>query len=140
MDPITFSWDRHSVPDDAWGLDNRKTNYRLADGDAVELISRTRGDANKGYIAVPAGTRGIVIHAKTPRVRGQGYFANIDCTMDGVEGLVRVRVPHNALRKLKPSSTPANGYASINANKCVVTGPRGPNMNSSANTYKEHST
>lgn len=121
MDQVTFSRDRRSVPDDAWNLDDHKTNNRLADGDAVELVSRTRGETNRGYIAVPAGTRGIVIHAKTVRVRGPGYFANVDCMVDGVDDLVRIRVPHNALRKFMPSITRRNGSASSSANDSVAT-------------------
>lgn len=80
--------------DEAWEKDNRRTNRRLRDGDRVVLKYHTIADFD---VPVPAGVSGIVVHARTVRVRRPGYFANVDVVVDGVTR--RVRVPHNALRK-----------------------------------------
>lgn len=102
---IQITLDRRSVPDEAWDVDDHKTNYRLRDGDIVALTKATRGECSRGYASIPAGAKGVVKHARTPRVTsptGHGYFANIDIDLDGT--WFRVRVPHNAVKKLARKS------------------------------------
>jgi hypothetical protein len=88
--------------DPAWENDNKPTNYRLQDGDTVTLTQDTKGQFSNGSFTVPAGTSGVVITARTPRVIVRGVnksscFANVDVIVDGHKG--RVRVPHGALSK-----------------------------------------
>jgi hypothetical protein len=85
----------------AWQDDTKPTNYRLKDCDRVELKADARGDFSDGKFVVPAGTVGVVVTARTPRVftRSENksiYFANVDVLVDGKKG--RIRVPHGALR------------------------------------------
>lgn len=89
--------------DPAWKDDTKATNYRLKDGDSVELKIATKGDFSKGNFLVPSGTKGVVAVARTPRVRCGNiksvYFANVDIEIDGIKG--RIRVPHGVLRILR---------------------------------------
>jgi hypothetical protein len=92
---------RGQTPDPAWDLDKKPTNYRLKNQDEVTLQRATKGDFSSGYFLVPEGTVGVVITARTPRVRmsagdASHYFANVDVMVDGVKG--RIRVPHSALK------------------------------------------
>lgn len=88
---------RREVPDTAWDYDNKKTNYSLKNGDTVLLVRSTRGDCSRGYALIPPGASGVVVNARTPRVFGSGYFANVDVFIDDEK--FRIRVPHNALAK-----------------------------------------
>jgi len=82
--------------DEAWKNDNRRSNAKLTDGANVTLRYATRGQGSRRYAVIPAGTNGVIIHARTPRVTGPGgVFANVDVLADGDK--YRVRVPHNAL-------------------------------------------
>jgi hypothetical protein len=96
--------------DPAWDKDTEGTNYRLKDGDSVELKSDARGDFSNGCFMVPAGTKGLVAIARTPRVLSHAgtkslYFANVDVEIDGRKG--RIRVPHGALQIVRrPTATP----------------------------------
>jgi hypothetical protein len=85
----------------AWEQDTKPTNYRLKDGDTVELLADAKGDFSNGNFLVPPGTHGVVAIARTPRVftRAENkslYFANVDVQIDGKKG--RIRVPHGVLR------------------------------------------
>jgi len=108
-DAPVVSIDRREITrlDKAWELDY-VTNYKLANGDTVDLLGDTAGDFSEGYVLVPKGTKGVVIQARTPKVkqkRGTGlYFANVDCEMEGI-GAVRIRVPHNALHIIRQPKT-----------------------------------
>jgi hypothetical protein len=84
----------------AWKADNGKTNYRLQDLDAVMLVADDD---------VPAGTQGVVVHARTVRVFRPGCFANVDVLRSGL--LHRIRVPHNALRILRDHEVRSEFYA-----------------------------
>lgn len=94
---------------DAWERDDGVTNYRLKDGDAVELVCKTIATGSHSVVRLASGTRGVVKHARTPRVnqprirkpRTYIYFANVDVMLDS--GVYRARVPHNALRRIKES-------------------------------------
>ena len=104
--PTLAPCDPRSVDDKAWDDDVQPTNYKLCDGDTVELNVPTRGDFSAGYFLVPSGTLGKVVHARTPRVvRRPGtksaYFANVDVEVDGCRG--RIRVPHGVLKRVKPA-------------------------------------
>lgn len=96
---IEIHKDRRSVHDEAWGKDDQKTNYRLRDGQLVILKTSTRGECSRGYATIPAGTKGVVARARTPRVTsptGHGYFANVDVEIEDIR--FRIRVPHNAVK------------------------------------------
>lgn len=93
------------MKDLAWELYNDSpTNYRLKDKDIVFLQADTKGHG-KDIRIIPKGTLGVVVLARTPRVtakRGQSlYFANVDVNM-GDEGMYRIRVPHGALKVVRP--------------------------------------
>jgi hypothetical protein len=97
--------------------DKFKTNYRMKDGDAVELLNPARVD---GYWYEPkhmasgswdnhfmlTGCRGIVVKARTPCVVSPDgrtrYFANVDIEHHGVKS--RVRVYHSELKRLPAPS------------------------------------
>lgn len=93
--------------DPAWAADDGLTNYRLKDGQRVMLRVPTVAITNEGGILVGAGSEGVVKIARTPRVtqpevrepRTYLYFANVD--LKGPNGIMRARVPHNALRILR---------------------------------------
>lgn len=101
---------------------NPKTNYRLRDGDTVELLEPTRVD---GYIPPSdafsrgtwdlmyflPGTVGTTIRARTPCVsafKGGGEntccFANVDISYMGKT--YRVRVFHNTIRRVSTKAVP----------------------------------
>ncbi len=106
---IEIFLDRRSVHDEAWDGDDQKTNYRLCNGDFVMLMKAARGECSRGYAVIPAGSKGVVCNARTPRAvspTGNGYFANIDIELDGTR--FRVRVPHNAVKKLRGKPVPAS--------------------------------
>lgn len=102
-----------SPPAHAWDKQYRVgTNYRLKDGDVVQLLATASVD---GYLFDPAtnqstwdrmcvlaGTSGIVAIARTPRVcsvKGESlYFANVDVQLMGET--LRIRVPHRAVRRV----------------------------------------
>lgn len=94
---IEIKMNRRYVPDNAWRYDNNETNYSLKNGDTVTLLHSTRGDCSRGYALIPPGTSGVVVKARTPRVFGSGYFANVEVFIDDEK--FRIRVPHNALSK-----------------------------------------
>ena len=97
---MEISTNRQVIPDEAWDHDDHKTQCQLMDGDRVLLVRQTRGDGGRGYANIPAGVEGVVIHARTPRVHGPGvWFANVDVICESA--LFRVRVPHNALRRVR---------------------------------------
>lgn len=97
-----------------------KTNYRLRDGDTVELRSHHKADHGYVYHAdvdigsydnlhILSGTRGVVVRARTPSVlRGRGeslYFANVD--MQAYPGItVRVRCGHEHLTVVRRGRLP----------------------------------
>ena len=87
--------------DEAWIKDDGKTNKKLKDGDRVMLIHSVVEDmaAPPEYRRlIEKGAVGIVAYAMTPRVRNEGYFANVDMDCG-----TRVRVPHNALKIINRS-------------------------------------
>lgn len=93
MKILTYEEARHNP---AWDSDDYRTNARLKDGAHVTLRTASVVHFSRYSALVDAGASGVVIHARTPRVRGPGvYFANVDITTDGETG--RTRVPHNAL-------------------------------------------
>lgn len=100
---------RWKCNDPSWDLDG-PTNYRLKDGDQVQLVSEAVGDCSAGFAKLPAGTVGTIAVARTPKVRQRVgsslYFANVDCLIDGL-GKVRVRVPHGAIQKVPYKSKAA---------------------------------
>jgi len=94
-----------------------RTNYKLRDGDRVALrepvkipgyfydpdspLAMPRGYWEIGHVL--PGAEGVVVHARTPKVRQERgtspYFANVDvCMPDGSK--VRVRPYHYQLRRL----------------------------------------
>lgn len=96
------------------------TNYRLREGDTVQLLEPARVD---GYWYDPTfaphgcwvshyilrGSVGKVIRARTPKVLRVGskslYFANIDIEHNGVKS--RVRLEHHLFKKLRSKSCTA---------------------------------
>jgi hypothetical protein len=101
-------WSSRNWRDEAWDNDNRKTNLTLKDGDRVRLRFDTInhvGLAPEFQLLVFAGTEGTVAVARTPRVYGGGWFANVD--VDDIDphsrigGKIRIRVPHNSLEVIK---------------------------------------
>ena len=97
-------WSSRSWRDEAWNNDNRKTNPKLKDGDRVRLKFDTIQDGCIPYefrLLVLAGTEGTVTVARTPRVYGDGWFANVDVgdidPHSRIGRKIRIHVPHNSL-------------------------------------------
>lgn len=91
------------VIDEAWDqkFDRKPTNYKLKDGDQIELLAQTMARD----VSVPAGTTGVVQRARTARTyRSPGvtscYFTNVDVTINGE--VLRVRIPHGAVKIINP--------------------------------------
>ena len=86
------------MKDEAWEIHGQSpTNKQLTDGCLIVTNSQTTGEG-RNRISVPAGTSGVVIHARTAKLRNSGgskFFANVDVTVDG--DTYRIRVPHGAL-------------------------------------------
>lgn len=90
--------------DPAWAADDGATNYRLRDLQRVVLQYMTVADSSTGGVLLGAGSEGVVIWARTPRVMQPRvrrpctflYFANVEFTHDS--GIYRARVPHNAIK------------------------------------------
>ena len=91
-----------------------KTNYRLKDGDRVEILYPAKVDGywqDDKFVArgcweshyIVAGTEGVVVRARTPSVRSDDglteYFANIDINHCGI--VSRVRLHHDQFRRVK---------------------------------------
>jgi hypothetical protein len=80
------------------------TNYRLRDGDTVELLACTDADGSRADCCLLPGITGLVKVARTPRIfqpeKGASlYFANVDFLVNG--DVFRARIPHAALRRVK---------------------------------------
>lgn len=104
----------HSL-DRAWRRDGDKSRHRsrvkpkLCDGDPVKLTQDTMGGGSRYYCLVPEESVGVVVVARTPNVTGnEGYFANVDILHDGCR--FRVRVPHDALRRLPSPSGASDAH------------------------------
>ena len=95
---------RAEATDPAWAADDGATNYRLKEGQRVMLRRPTVADSSTGGVLLGAGSVGVVIWARSPRVTQPKvrrpctflYFANIDFTNSGET--YRARVPHNAVK------------------------------------------
>jgi hypothetical protein len=89
------------------------TNYKLKDGDTVELLNPVKVDGyvfceatmtrgSWGKLTMLTGSSGVCIRARTPRVWAKPgeslYFANVDIPYMGE--IHRVRVKHNELRRI----------------------------------------
>lgn len=85
------------IREEASEKDDRRDNLKLKDGDLVTFLHSTIAD----WWHVPAGTVGVVKHARCVRVtkpKGSraNYFANVVVrTPDG--GIAIARVPHSAI-------------------------------------------
>lgn len=99
-----------------------RTNYRLRDGDLVELTAPVRidgywlpnphgrGSWDAGHML--PGVVGKVVKARTPCVfrrteQDPAYFANVDVDVPG-HGIIRIRPFHHEVRRVScpKSSTP----------------------------------
>ena len=86
----------------SYSVEKDKTNPKLKDGDTVFLTEDMDVETGRGVITIlPAGTEGVVVDARTPKVRQlpgtSPYFANVDCNIGNC--VVRVRPYHYQLRR-----------------------------------------
>ncbi len=82
--------------DHAWHHDDRKTNYRLKDGDRAVLL---RQHVSDGWL-IPEGAVCHISKARVPRVIGPGVYFAYGWTVHPETGqAIHIRVPHNALRR-----------------------------------------
>lgn len=84
----------------SYSVEIDKTNKNLKNGDRVVLLEHMDGHCS-ATLTVLAGTEGIVVNARTPKVTqltgSSPFFANVDCKIGNAT--VRVRPYHYQLRR-----------------------------------------